>query len=856
MTIARQTVQSYKAGSQPPRRLTWPLLLALYGIFLWRTPYNLKSFPLYVVDWALPVAGLGVWAVLRWRRRSPWPHTALDAPLLAWLAVVILSTFFSVRPRNSLHGAWEALTWVLILGVLVDAVRRRWSGELWQALYLVGGVVCLLAFTEIVAWYLGWPLLSGFEQGWPAIGGLADPIPPVLHRLSFPLVYATVLSAFLALLIPPAICLLVARRDRSARLGMGLWLLGAAVVLFLSLSRGGFLALGASLPLLLLGATRSPQFRRRWSRLPKGSAQALVVGAVLAALLIAVALGFLLTVRLAEHRSGDDVRMDLWRSALAMFRDHPLTGVGYAAFGDALRLYRDPLAARDQITAAHNLYLNVAAEMGLAGLLVLAWLSFALVRAWWRRWKMMPAGSMAWWRTLGIGAALGGLAVQSVAETFVQPAVLLPTLFFVAQILEPVPAHGEGEEGQPRRWAWVAVLALLATAAAGLAWDTWGYARFLRGVAWTGRGEVAQALSATELARRHDPGMPLYSCQAGYLYGLQATEQDGAALAAALARYDECLSKMPAPGWLDQLNAAALLWQRRAQAEAQDLVRQATARTPLEWLPWLNRGLWAEQAGQQAEAIDSYGWVLALDPALAGSPFWSQGNRASWWDDILAAGEKTVERFAPGQTAWRWQVLVAAGRWDEAIGEIEGWLIAHPQDAEAMAWLGEALLGKGRPSEALDRLDRAIAAGPPFAHRYLVRGEAKLALGRYDEADRDLRIALFLAPEPRIHLALARLALETGKQQEARQEYARAQRFLAIPQVYSLALYRRASWLAPLPQVARIGYRQDGEAALEWGRLLEQQGDGAAAQRVYQMALALDPYLDQVRSRLAEGDRP
>lgn len=852
---ARRSAPNREAGSRPTRRLTWPLLLALYGIFLWRTPYTLKSFPLYVLDWAVPIAGLGVWSVRHWRRRDPWPHTALDMPLLAWLAGVAVSTAFSVNRRNSLHGAWEALTWVLILGVLVEAVRRRWDRELWQVAYLVGGVVCLLAFTEVIAWYLGWPLLSAFEQGWPAIGGLTDPFPPLLHRLSFPLVYATVLSAFLALLIPPALCILVAGRDRSTRLGMLLWSLGAMAVLLLSLSRGGFLALGASLPLLLLGATRSPQFRRRWSRLPRGKARALVVGALLPFLLIAVAAGLLLTARLAEHSSGDEVRMDLWRSAVAMFRDDPLTGVGYAAYGDALRLYRDPWAARDQITAAHNLYLHTAAEMGLPGLLVLAWLLLTLAWAWWRRWRVMAAGSVVWWRTLGIGAALAGLAVQSVVETFGQPAVLLPALLFVAHILGLAPGHREGE-GRPRRWIWAVVLALLATAAVGLAWDTWGYAHFLRGVAWTERGDLAQALSATELARRHDPAMPLYSCQAGYLYGLRAAEQDGAALAAALARYNECMSNMPVPGWLDQLNRSALLWQEGNRAEALAGVRQATARTPLEWLAWLNRGLWAEQAGQQAEAIDSYGQVLALDPALAGSPFWNQGDRAFWWSDILTAGEKAVERIGPGQATWRWQVLVAAGRWDEAIEEIADRLIAHPHDAEAMVWLGEALVGKGRPSEALGWLDRAVAAGAPAAHQYLVRGEAELALDRYDQAGRDLRTALFLEPTPRIHLALARLALRSGARQEAHREYARARRFLAIPQIYSLALYHRSSWLAPLPQVARIGYRQDGEVALEWGDLLERQGNPAAARNVYAAALALDPFLDQVRARLGEEERP
>jgi len=55
-------------------------------------------------------------------------------------------------------------------------------------------------------------------------------------------------------------------------------------------------------------------------------------------------------------------------------------------------------------------------------------------------------------------------------------------------------------------------------------------------------------------------------------------------------------------------------------------------------------------------------------------------------------------------------------------------------------------------------------------------------------------------------------------------------------------------WPAPLPQALQIGYRSDGQAALEWGNLLQQQGEPASAQLVYEAALRLDPFLDEVRS--------
>lgn len=859
MTALHQPSVSPSASVQEPTprsraRLTWALLLALYGTFLWRTPYSLKSLPLYVLDWLAPAIGLGTWLVWRWHRRVDWPDTALDAPLVAWLAAVSFSTDFSTHPRNSLSRAWETFTWMLILWLLADTVRRGWKRTLWQVTYLVGGTVCLIGAVEFLAWYFGWPLLPTFQQRWPAVGGLADPVPPTLHRLSFTLVNSTALSAFGSLLIPPAIGILAVTRHRDTRFGMGLWLAGAALVLFLSLSRGGFLALGVSLPAMSAGATRSPAFRRWWNGRTANRTRTRLLAVGLVFVPIVFALAVLGTTRLAEHGSGDAVRLDLWRSALVMFRDHPLAGVGPDAFGPELRAYRQPLLACDHVSTAHNLYLNTAAEMGLPGIVSLLWLLSALARAWWRRWRALAPGSPAWWQCLGIGAALAGFSAQLLVDTFVEPAVLLPATFLAAQILEPLPAPIRSP-ARPRRWPWAAALALLVLGGAGLAWDTWGYRHFAQSLTWTRRNDLARALSAAERARQHDPGMPLYSCHAGYLLGVQATDHPGDALPPALERYQDCLDDQ-IPPWLDQLNMAALWWQAGNRTKALAAVRQATTSTPLEWLPWFNRGLWAEQTGERSEAVASYGWVLALDPDLAGSPFWRQEDRAAWWDDIRQAGEKTAGSLGNEPDAWRWQVLVAAGRWDETIQEAGEWLIAHPDDTETMIRLAEAWLGQGHPSEALVWSDRALAASPSTAAAYRVRGEARLALDRLDEAERDLRTALFLEPTPRLHLDLARLAVRRGDEPAALREYARALRPWILPQGYQLVLYRRLGWPGLLPQVTRIGYRFDQEAALEWGELLERKGDPAMAQKVYTAALALDSYLDDVRARLTNGGAP
>lgn len=832
------------------RRLLLVLPLAAYGIFLWRSPYGLMHPVLGILDWVAVAVGLGFWLLRRRRHGEPWPETRLNRPLLAWLVVTAIMALFSINPRVSFEALWATLTDILILYLLVDAIRRGWGSPLWRSLYLLAGVTFLLSLIELLAWYFGLPLFPAIQEGWLSIGGLSAPIPPVIHRLSYALVNPTALSGFVALLIPPALSTLPAIRDRETRVGLLLWMAAAAVTLFLALSRGGFLALGASFLVIALGGVSSPQFRRWWSQLPKGTSRILIATTVLVFLTLTIAVGFLLVNRLAQHRSGDTVRLDLWRSALEMFRDHPLTGVGPAAYGTALREYRNPLLARDQLNEAHNVYLEVGAEMGIPGLIIGGWLLLALLWAWRRRWRAESPGTPGWWRTLGVGAGLAGLGVRSLVDGFVDSAIILPTLLFTAFLL----ASPRDREARPTPWKWIVAAIALTLGIMGLAWDSWAYIHFSRSLGATTEGRVDGALEAVQRARRIDPWMPLYACHAGYLQGLQVADGQETALSPALDQYQDCLQTLPA-GWVERTNRASLLWEAGSHPQAHVAILETTLDTPLEWIPWLNRGIWAESGGDHEDAAYAYAWVLWLEPELGSSPFWHQGDRSMMWPQILSAAERVQAETGASESKidrWRLRVAVAHGDLERAVGQLEAWLETHPHDAEAMTWIGEALLGLNRAQEAFTWLERAASADPSHAESYVARGEAALALGDYDEAQQSFRTALFLEPSNRAHLGLARYYQARGQTEEAMHEYAQALRMPTVIHTYDLVLYRRAGWAMPLPQVTQIAPHTNGAAALEWGALLEEEGDPEKAQRVYEVALNADPFFEAIRRRIEE----
>jgi O-Antigen ligase len=178
------------------------------------------------------------------------------------------------------------------------------------------------------------------------------------------------------------------------------------------------------------------------ARLPQRLAPALVGGLLVAVVAGVVAsaggLGGAQTVAAARVNLASPDRTGALHAALRLVAQHPLTGTGP---GNADLRWRGHDHGTQLYAYVHNEYLQLATELGLVGLVLLAILLVAIARLLWRMRTTGRAG--ATWA--GVVAAVAAFAVQSGFDfVWHLPAIVLTVMMLVGLVLpalDTAPAH-------------------------------------------------------------------------------------------------------------------------------------------------------------------------------------------------------------------------------------------------------------------------------------------------------------------------------------------------------------------------------------------------------------------------------
>jgi O-Antigen ligase len=404
---------------------------------------------------------------------AAWPPTRGDArfllvPTLALAAWAVLDAALLSVPLGSAVGLV-----LLLLGVVaVVVVCRRLSLEDREVLLLGVNVIGLLVALA------GWLGVAGRVGAWAWEG---DGIWRASSTLSYP-------NATAAVLVPLAMLVLARLIEAPRSLLLVLTATGLLAGLGATMSRAG--ALGFAVGLIALAWLHGPGRTTRAAvgpcvgalvatsclvpSMPAASpprpALALVglfTGLALAAIvarlarwpMVAVVLGALLlggvgaplviggqrpndavgTVAQARITLASPDRSTALRAALRVTAEHPLTGTGP---GHADLQWKGPEGVTRFFGYAHNEYVQLAAELGLVGLTLLALLLVALARLLWSTRATTPAPA-SW---AGAVAATAAFAAHSSFDfVWHLPAVVLTVLLLTGVVL-PAPACADAPQ--------------------------------------------------------------------------------------------------------------------------------------------------------------------------------------------------------------------------------------------------------------------------------------------------------------------------------------------------------------------------------------------------------------------------
>lgn len=288
--------------------------------------------------------------------------TRPPVPLAQWwavyAAVAMLSLIWSFDRTLSLRALQSDL-----LLTLVAVAAVAW----WVRTDLDRGIVLavLLAGFAVVT-------IAGLVAGLPTWTGnwqdLATPFDLGVGRL----------STYIVLMAPLPVALLLLAKSHWQKALLTVLVTGSVVLLALTSSRAGPLALGAGLFTLLLCMLRLT--------LPPRVRRSLLIGALLMIIASAVVTGAALVQRASEVNASvsgslkSDSRIAIWGRAAEGIAHAPLTGTGY---GQRIwpQLNTDLLERHPLASHAHNVFLNKAVQMGLPGLVSFAALLLAAIAA-------------------------------------------------------------------------------------------------------------------------------------------------------------------------------------------------------------------------------------------------------------------------------------------------------------------------------------------------------------------------------------------------------------------------------------------------------------------------------------------
>ena len=370
--------------------LRWPWLLAIAALACVpaRIQVNIGStqasllVPMYGVVAAAALA-LG-WQLVRRDERLR------ELGSLAWplAAFVLWSGLTLAWSQDVRQGAIELLAFYLPFGLLAVSLarlpwRRDWLGYLWVLLAGMAAVFAAIGVYQYETRDIFWNPKVSVDNAYAPF-----------YRVNSVFWDPSIYGRFLVVAILASLVLVVHGASRRGAAAATAAIVGTFVGLVFSFSQSSFVALVVGVGIIAWFA---------WGR------KTLALLGVVAVVVLVAGLA-MPSVRHHSLNSASGGRYKLVENGIAIAAHHPMQGVGIGGFKKAYAKRTGLKGKEPKAAASHDTPVTVAAETGIPGLLLFAWL---LVTAFLVAFRRLVPGTFAGRVSLILGVVLAAIGVHS-----------------------------------------------------------------------------------------------------------------------------------------------------------------------------------------------------------------------------------------------------------------------------------------------------------------------------------------------------------------------------------------------------------------------------------------------------------
>jgi len=723
------------------------LLYYLTGIIvLFLLPFTWE-FPLPIfrnISLGLLFLGGLVWLVLRWRIERPFYFPRAMLPVLAFLGLQALSLLITPLPIYGLYWFLFGLFSIIVFIFVHDTTWGDWKPRTWEnSILTIGFLFAIIGFLRAISWY----------RSWWEISGSVFAIPPTSLRLSGLLLgHPNLLAAYMNLVIPLSFVRLLRATKKPWRILWAIMLLTFFIIMFFSGSRGGWLGLiGAFIVMLALHYI--PMLRSQ-TYFPKRSALKnlfrkgwIWMGIAFLVLVIVLAPLIVRQVLTSRHGTFGD-RWSTWISSANFIAAAPLTGQGLGSIPIQFATNNEAFGITN-IYHTHNLLMQIWAETGIFGLLLVLLALIFTLRTWMITWRELEPGSPQRYSLIAFAGVTNALLIHGVVDVMLRR-ILMVVGFIAILALFYRRAPTREHFGLKKKYAVPLLALMIAISLFGKLYFFSGLDSYLSGIEAAIQGEWVDARDSICLAADKSPQSTLYrfQCALANAY-VSHLHQDERALHEAISNQREALEIDPY-WYIHWANLATYEWQAGEFDQAIIHMNKAVNMAPNDDLIRLNLGWMNEQFGKEEQALEAYQIADCMNPWIMETPFFTQSElrknvlRENCPPDFDYFAKKNSNR-----DLWNgWQALEADDL-DDAEFNFKEALRSDIHNSFLYAALGLVQQKKGLEVKANQSIDSALfVMDKADPSTLVIAASVELMQGKEDQAMQSLAKAFEIARRP------------------------------------------------------------------------------------------------------------